>query len=305
MNGADIRRGSIEMAVAMLISGTIGWFVLMSGQPVLDVVFWRCVFGALTLLAICAFMGMLRPGVITPAGFAWAVVSGLAIVGNWVLLFAAYSRASIGIATAVYNMQPFMLVGLGALFLGERITCAKMAWLLLAFLGVLAITQDHGGPVYGAGHYLYGVALALGAALLYAVAALLVKRLAGTPPHLIALIQVCTGVLLLAPFARIGAGMSLPASAWISLVAMGVVHTGLVYVLLYSAIQRLPTALTGALSFIYPIVAILVDWVAFSHRLTWLQWLGVVLILFAAWAMRQGWTFSMLGRLGRAGRAGS
>ncbi|MCY1422009.1 hypothetical protein D9M71_376770 [compost metagenome] len=69
------------------------------------------------------------------------------------------------------------------------------------------------------------------------------------------------------------------------------VHTGLMYVLLYSAIQRLPTALTGALSFIYPIAAILVDWVAFGHRLAPLQWLGVGLILLAAAGMQQGWWF--------------
>ncbi|TEA77712.1 DMT family transporter [Allopusillimonas ginsengisoli] len=298
----EIRRGSFDMAAAMLVSGTIGWFVLMSGQPVLDVVFWRCVFGALTLLAICAVMGMLRADAISLAGFGLAVVSGVAIVGNWVLLFAAYSRASIGIATAVYNTQPFMLVALGALFLGERISLTKMAWLALAFLGMLAITQDHGSPVYGEGNYLFGVVLSLGAAFLYAVAALLVKRLSGTPPHLIALIQVCTGILLLAPFAHLGAGLTLPVSAWLSLVTLGVLHTGLMYVLLYSAIQRLPTALTGALSFIYPIVAILVDWAAFGQRLEWLQWLGVALILLAAGAMRQGWTFSWFSRLTRAAR---
>jgi hypothetical protein len=34
-----ITRGTIEMSSAMLISGTIGWFVLFSGQPVLNVVF--------------------------------------------------------------------------------------------------------------------------------------------------------------------------------------------------------------------------------------------------------------------------
>jgi hypothetical protein len=30
----DITRGTIEMSAAMLISGTIGWFVVISGQPV-------------------------------------------------------------------------------------------------------------------------------------------------------------------------------------------------------------------------------------------------------------------------------
>jgi drug/metabolite transporter (DMT)-like permease len=61
------------------------------------------------------------------------------------------------------------------------------------------------------------------------------------------------------------------------------------YVLLYGAIQKLPTSLTGALSFIYPIVAILVDWLAFGQKLEWLQWVGVAAILLAAAGMRQGW----------------
>ncbi|MFE2006184.1 DMT family transporter [Pseudomonas guariconensis] len=286
----SLRRGSLEMVAAMLISGTIGWFVLVSGQPVLEVVFWRCVFGAVTLLLICAAMGFLKPGVLTRATFLLAVASGVAIVGNWVLLFASYSKASIAIGTAVYNVQPFMLVGLAALFLNEKITLPKMTWLSLAFLGMLAIVSAHGNGQGGAGDYLLGIVLALGAAFLYAVAALIIKRLSGTPPHLIALIQVTTGILLLAPWAG-GEGLPVETSALASLLTLGVVHTGVMYVLLYSAIQRLPTALTGALSFIYPIAAILVDWVAFDHRLAPLQWLGVAAILLAAAGMQQGWWF--------------
>ncbi|KNX76831.1 multidrug DMT transporter permease [Pseudomonas sp. 250J] len=286
----SLRRGSLEMIAAMLISGTIGWFVLVSGQPVLEVVFWRCVFGAGTLLLICAAMGFLKPGVLTRATFLLAVVSGVAIVGNWVLLFASYSRASIAIGTAVYNVQPFMLVGLAALFLGEKITPAKLTWLSVAFLGMLAIVSAHGAGQASGDEYLLGIVLALGAAFLYAVAALIIKRLTGTPPHLIALIQVSTGVLLLAPWVKLG-GLPGELPALGSLVTLGIVHTGLMYVLLYSAIQRLPTALTGALSFIYPIAAILVDWVAFDHRLAAVQWLGVGLILLAAAGMQQGWWF--------------
>ncbi|MBF4652349.1 hypothetical protein IS506_03985, partial [Serratia marcescens] len=54
---AEIKRGSLEMTAAMLISGSIGWFVLMSGQPVVNVVFWRCAVGALVLLAVCGARG--------------------------------------------------------------------------------------------------------------------------------------------------------------------------------------------------------------------------------------------------------
>jgi len=284
----SLHRGSLEMVAAMLISGTIGWFVLVSGQPVLDVVFWRCLFGALTLLVICGVMGFLRPGILTRTTFLLAVLSGVAIVGNWVLLFASYSRASIAIGTAVYNVQPFMLVGLAALFLGEKITATKLFWLGVAFVGMLAIVSAHGQQGESGGDYLPGIGLALGAALLYAFAALIIKRLVGTPPHLIALVQVCTGVLLLAPWAHFSA-LPEQASAWGSLLTLGVVHTGVMYVLLYGAIQKLPTAVTGALSFIYPIAAIFVDWFAFGHRLEPLQWLGVIAILLAAAGMQRGW----------------
>ncbi|PMU90287.1 EamA family transporter, partial [Pseudomonas sp. GW704-F3] len=61
-----------------------------------------------------------------------------------------------------------------------------------------------------------------------------------------------------------------------------------------SAIQKIPTALVGTLSFIYPVVAILVDWVAFDHPLSTLQVLGASAILLAAAGMNFGWS------LGRA-----
>ncbi|NWB63240.1 MULTISPECIES: DMT family transporter [unclassified Pseudomonas] len=284
----SIRRGSWEMVAAMLISGTIGWFVLVSGVPVVEVVFWRCVIGALTLLVVCWLLGYLRLDLLDYRKLGLAMLSGVAIVGNWLLLFESYARASISISTAVYNVQPFMLVMLAAVFLGEKITVQKLAWLSVAFVGMLAIVTAHGDQSNTGDDYLVGVALALGAAFLYAIAALIIKRLKEVPPHLMALIQVTTGALLLAPLMQ-WHSLSASMDAWAALLTLGVVHTGLMYVLLYGAIQKLPTAITGALSFIYPIAAIFVDWIAFGHRLGWMQWLGVAAILLAAAGLQRGW----------------
>lgn len=275
--------GMAQMSAAMAIAGTIGWFVVVSGRSVLDVVFWRCVFGAGALFVVCAYKGLLR-GPITWRVLWLSALGGVAIVLNWLLLFAAYSYASISMATAVYNIQPFILVGFGALFLAERLTIAKLFWLGVAFAGLLLIVQVGASTVSNSAHYIAGVLMALGAAFLWAVAALVTKQLAGTQPHLIALIQVCVGALMLAPFADF-TQPPVQMQTWSILIILGVVHTGLVYVLMYDAIHRLPTHIQGSLSFIYPVVAIAVDVLAFGRRLQPGQMLGAAAILVAVAGM--------------------
>ncbi|MEN4210894.1 DMT family transporter [Serratia marcescens] len=293
-------RGAVQMILAMTISGTVGWPVLVLGQPPATVVFWRCAFGALAMLATCAALGQLKQGAINRRQLAFAILGGIALVLNWTLLFAAYQHASIAVATVTYHVQPFMLVVLGALLFGEKLTANRLGWLLLAFAGMVLIVA--GRQSGGSGDdYLLGVVLALGAALMYAIAAAIVKRLAALPPQLIVLIQLTVGTLALAPFA----GLATPPAApidWLLLATLGLVHTGLMSTLLYGAIQKIPTALVGALSFIYPAVAIVVDWAVFGHRLSLLQLLGTLTILGAAAGMNFGWRWTLAAH--RAGKIG-
>ncbi|WP_338858205.1 DMT family transporter [Serratia marcescens] len=280
-------RGAVQMILAMTISGTVGWPVLVLGQPPATVVFWRCAFGALAMLAACAALGQLKQGAINRRQLAFAILGGIALVLNWTLLFAAYKHASIAVATVTYHVQPFMLVALGALLFGEKLTAHRLSWLLLAFAGMVLIVTGRQNSA-GGDDYLLGVALALGAALMYAIAAAIVKRLAALPPQLIVLIQLTVGALALAPFAGLATPPTAPVD-WLLLATLGLVHTGLMSTLLYGAIQKIPTALVGALSFIYPAVAIVVDWAVFGHRLSLLQLLGTLAILGAAVGMNFGW----------------
>jgi drug/metabolite transporter (DMT)-like permease len=278
-------RGSIEMTLAMTLLGTIGWFVVQSGQPVMSVVFWRCAFGAPTLFMVCLALKLFKKISFRQVGM--AALGGVAIVLNWLLLFGAYSHASISVATALYNTQPFMLIGFGALLFGEKPTPTKVGWLGIAFLGLLLIVQARPEASYVGSNFPLGIIMALGAAFFWGVAAVVTKKLTGTPPHLIALVQVCVGVVMLAPFVG---WSSLPVNGktWTILATVGVVHTGIIYILMYSAIQRLPTHLQGSLSFLYPVVAILVDVVGLKHHLQAIQMIGAMTILVAAAGMNLG-----------------
>lgn len=282
--------GLIQMAAAMMISGTVGVFVLESGQSAWNVVFFRCVFGALGLLAYCLARGLLRPGIFTRKTLAWTVVAGVAIVLNWVLLFSAYSLASISLSTAVYNFQPFFLIALGAIFLGERPTMGKLGWSVLAFGGLLLVLQIEPTELAEAGGYLHGLALALGAGALYAVTSIIVKRLKHIAPHVLALVQVTLGALLLLPMVDFTA-LPIGPTQWGLVVMIGLLHTSLTYILLYSAIQKLPTTSTAALAFIYPAMAILLDYVVYGQQLALSQLAGVSLIFLAAAGVSLNWQF--------------
>jgi len=282
-------RGILEMTTAMVISGTVGWFVLETRMPPASVVFWRCAFGAGAMLLVCAGLGLLRRGVLNRRQAGLAAAGGVALIVNWILLFSAYAHASIAVATVTYHTQPFMLVAIGALFFGEMPTANKIGWLSVAFGGVVLIVI--GGQQVGshAPDYLSGIGLALAAAFFYAIAAAITKRLKEVPPHVIVAIQMMVGSVLLVPFATWPNGAPSP-HAWGLLMAIGFVHTGLMSTLLYGAIQKIPTALVGVLSFVYPIVAIIVDAWAYGHLLGAMQIVGAVAILAAVAGMNFGWT---------------
>ncbi len=302
MSDGTERGGGLEMAAAMAISGTIGYFVIESGQSIWNVVFFRCLVGAVCLAAYCGWCGLLFPWRFTRNDVLLCLVGGVAIVLNWVLLFSAYDLVSISIATTVYNMQPFFLILLGVVLFGERPTADALAFIAVAFAGLMLVVKIDPAGFSLTGGYLAGIGLALGAAALYAVASIVTKRLKGIPPHLIALVQVALGTAMLAPLADFSA---LPAHGlqWGYLVTVGVVHTSLMYILLYSALQKLPTTRVAVLSFVYPAVAILVDYVAYGRDLSPAQWGGIALILLGSAGVNLKWRLGLGRPAGREDRA--
>lgn len=281
---SEFKTGVWQMCLAMLISGSIGAFVLLSGLPVIDVVFWRCAIGA-AALGFFILVSKQPFSHFTRRTLLLSVIGGVALVINWLLLFAAYDQISIGMSTVVYNTQPFMLV-LISILMGERVTLIKWGWLLLAFIGVAILLSSELIKAHNA-NLITGIAMALGAAFFYALTAIITRKLRPLPPQHIAFIQVLVGVVILLPLAHsVTLSESFP---WGILLTLGIVHTGVMYQLLYSAIQKLPTPIIGSLSFIYPLVAVTVDSLMFGHTLSVVQFIGGALILLAAAGNNLGW----------------
>lgn len=270
----DNTGGTWRMAAAMGLSGTIGIFVVLSGQAPMTVVLFRCLIGSAVLLCLVAWR---RSWVrLDRAAASWIGIGAAAIIGNWLCLFTAFPLCGISIATVVYHMQPFILVLLAALMQGDKPERRKLLLMLPAFAGVALTTGIDTSEAHAG--LLGGVLLALAAAFLYAIATLATRKLARHPPAQIAGLQLWLGVAVLAPMAGVDAGKIGPFS-WSALLVIGLVHTGLVYNLMYGAFQRLPADSIASLSFLYPLVAVAADLLVFDSRLSPLQWLGMLLVL--------------------------
>ncbi|MFI9175479.1 DMT family transporter [Streptomyces lincolnensis] len=274
-------KGTAQLTTAMVLSGTLGVFVVESGASPFNVVFFRVLFGALALGGYVLARGWLRDHGFTPRTLGLAVLGGVFIVFNWVFLFQSYENTSISVATVVYHTQPFYVVLLGALLFRERLTAAKAGWIGVAFAGLILVSGVTPGDFAGGGTYLLGLGQALLAALLYGLSTVVTKRISGVRPHLIALVQVLVGIPLLLPFADLGA-MRGTGADWGWLVGLGIIHTGLMYVLMYAAYAQLPTAKIAVLAFTYPAVAMVMDWLVYGHHIGLVQALGVPLIVMAS-----------------------
>jgi drug/metabolite transporter (DMT)-like permease len=288
-DASTARFPAASLALAMVIAGTVGAFVTESGLHPVTVVFWRCVFGAIFLFGWCLLRGYLPDRTLSPSRLALAALAGVCIVLSWTAFFAGFAMTSIATTTIVYHVQPFFVVLIGVVFLKERISPDQILWMLGAFLGVVlasGLVVAHGHPDASWG---LGIALTLGAALLYAVATILAKGLGQQRAEITVLCQTVVGIVMLAPFADIGQHIA-PAS-WGWLLGIGVLHTGIAYVLMNSAFPRLTTPVIGVITFIYPVVAIIVDWAIYGHPLGPAQAAGMALIALATLGVRLGWRF--------------
>lgn len=274
--------GRFELILAMILSGTIGLFVMESGQPSYNVVFFRCLFGAICLIAYCWYRNYLNFKTIDKRSMMMILVGGVAIVANWALLFESFSHASISMSTVAYHTQPLFVVLFATLFLGEKLASYKLVWIGLAFAGVVFIVNPSEDAT-NQGNIIAGVGLALGAAVLYAIATLITKQLKNIKPHLIATIQISLGVFLLLPLVDFSV-VPVVGEHWYWLFGLGLIHTCVMYILLYSSFQKVSTSTLAVLSYIYPVVAILVDYLVYDQSLSSAQMAGVVMILVAGLA---------------------
>ncbi|RZU03044.1 DMT family transporter [Rivibacter subsaxonicus] len=214
----------------------------------------------------------------------WKPIALVGIV-NSALPFLAYAYAALsinaGLASIFNATSPLWAALIAWAWLGDRLTPPRVLGLAIGFVGVIWLAWDKASFKPGAEAVGFAVLACLGATLMYGLGASMSKKwLAGVPPMATATGSQLAAAVLLLPLG-LGAWPAQPAPplAWGAVIALGVLSTGLAYLLYFRLIAHVGPANAIAVTFLIPLFAVLWGGLFLGERLTLTMLGGGALIL--------------------------
>ena len=207
------------------------------------------------------------------------LISGAAMGINWILLFEAYKYTTVSLATLSYYLAPVIVTAVCPILFKERLTSKQILCFVLATLGLVLIT---GIGSMGTGTDIIGILFALSAAVFYSAVILLNKSIKDVAGIHRTFLQFLAAIVILIPYVLITDGITLgnlDGIGWLNLLIIGLVHTGLAYCMYFSSLKELPGQQAAILSYIDPLVAVLISVTVLGESMTVTQLIGGILIL--------------------------
>ncbi|WP_411837444.1 DMT family transporter [Paracoccus sp. ME4] len=214
----------------------------------------------------------------------WGAFVVMGVLNNVIpfsLIVLAQQQIPAGLASILNATTPLFTVLVSTMVLAdERAGLMRLGGVLLGLGGVaVMIGLDKAA---GQGHPLWPQLAMLGAAVSYACAAAFGRRFrARAVDPLVSAAGMVTGsALVLLPLALWQHGLppAAPARVWLALGALGLVCTGLAYVLFFRILARAGATNISLVTFLVPVSAILLGWLFLDERLGATQLLGMAVI---------------------------
>ncbi len=250
------RRDYFDLFLMSVFWGLSFILIKFAGQdfPPVWVALLRSVFGAAVLLLALTWQ---RAGFV-PRRF-WPALLLVALLNNafpWLMFAIGEQTVSSNIASILNATTPLFTLLVTVALHEARPTARVWVGVLVGLLGVLLTVS---GGVQGGQASVAGVLTILAAALSYGVGGVLAKKLMGDlKPLPVAAAQLSFSALLLLPLGILGAHPAeVSLRAWASVAVLGVVGSGLAYLVFYSLLARVSATQTTAVTYLLPIWGLL------------------------------------------------
>ncbi len=274
----------LMLIASMAIFGTLGIFVRNIAVSSGELALYRAIMATIMIGAFLLITRQKIPFANIKKEIPLLLVSGMAMGINWILLFEAYKYTTVSVATLSYYFAPVIVTIVSPLIFKERLTGKQILCFVMSTVGIVMITGIGG---IGGGRGFIGILFGLGAAVFYATVILLNKFIKNVEGIHRTFLQFVAAVIVLLPYVLATSGFNLnilDGKGWGSLLIVGLVHTGITYCMYFSSLKELPGQKVAILSYIDPLVAVLVSVTILGEAMTVWQIVGGVLILgFTLW----------------------
>ena len=278
-------KAKLEMIISMVIFGTIGLVRRSIPYSSAMIAFFRGVIATLLLLLVHLVRRQKFDRTALKANMAKLLISGAMIGFNWVLLFEAYRYTTVSVATVCYYMAPVFIMISSPFTLSEKITAKKTVCIILALVGVVLVSGVLEPGSMNSSDNLKGVLFGLGAALLYACVVTINKGIKNVSGMDRTIFQMAPAALAVLPYWLLSDNVSaitLEVEPVIMLLVAGIINTALAYDLYFASIASLSAQSAALMSYIDPVVAIILSAVVLKEGLSAVSILGVILVLGSA-----------------------
>ncbi len=273
------------LIVSMTVFGTIGLFVRNIPLPSGKIALYRAVLAAILIGIYLLITKQKIPFKKIKKEIPFLVLSGIAMGFNWILLFEAYKYTTVSVATLSYYFAPVIVTLACPILFKEKMGKKQWVCFIMSTFGIVLITGI-GDLSQGSNHF-KGILFGLGAAALYATVILLNKYIKNVDGIHRTFLQFLSAIAVLVPYVLFTDSVNLDTlngKGWIFLLIVGLVHTGITYCLYFSSLKELPGQQSAILSYIDPLVAVLISVVILKETMTPMQIVGGILILgFTLW----------------------
>lgn len=270
----------INLALSMIIFGTIGIFVKYIPLPSSAIALLRAFIGFLFLILFVIFSKKKIEFDKIKNNLKFLIPAGVFLGVNWILLFESYRYTTVATATLCYYLAPTFIIIASPFVLKERLTITKVICAIVSLIGMVFVSG-----VLAEGFSiseLVGVAFGIGAAALYATIVLLNKKMQNIKPFDVTTFQLFTSAVVLLPYVLLTEDFSatiLGAKEIILIIFIGIVHTGLAYLLYFGAVSKVSAQTAACFSYIDPVLAVILSAILLNEPFSAYTAIGAVLIL--------------------------
>ena len=272
------------MILSMAIFGTLGPFVRNIPVSSGELALYRAILATILIGGFLLVMKQKIPFGKISKEVPLLLLSGMAMGINWMLLFEAYKYTTVSVATLSYYFAPVIVMVVCPFLFREKLTAKQIICFAMSTVGLVMIT---GLGEVGGGKGLVGILFGLGAALFYATVILLNKFIKNVDGIHRTFLQFVAAIIVLLPYVMLTSGVTvqqMDGTGWVNLLIVGIVHTGVTYCMYFSSLKELPGQKAAILSYIDPLVAVLISVTVLGEKMTIWQVMGGSLILgFTLW----------------------